>query len=66
MLWRMAIQFLVREGQNFVTDPILHGKPMQLSQHSANTVKLAPFRYNPGCIILAALQSIDVGLFCSI
>ena len=57
----MAIQCLVGEEQNFVTDPMLHGKPMQFSQHRANMVKLAPFRYNPGCIILAALQSVDVG-----
>ena len=62
----MAIRCLVDEEQNFVTDPMLHGKPMQLSQHKANVVKLAPFRYDPGRIILAALQSVDVGLFCSI
>ena len=41
---------------------MLHGKPMQFSQHRANMVKLAPFRYNPGCIILAALQSVDYGV----
>ena len=57
----MAIQCLVGEEQDFVTDPILHGKPMQFSQHRANMVKLAPIRYNSGCIILAALQSVDVG-----
>ena len=62
----MAIQCLVGEEQNIVTDPLLHGKPMQFSQHRANMVKLAPYRYNPGCIILAALQSVDVGMFCSI
>ena len=39
----MAIQSLVGEEQNFVTDPMLHGKPMQFSQHRANMVKLAPF-----------------------
>ena len=59
----MAIQCLVGEEQNFVTDPMLHEKPMQFSQHRANMVKLAPFRYNPGCIILAALQSVDVVFF---
>ena len=42
---------------------MIHAKPMQFSQHRANMVKLAPSRYNPGCIILAALQSVDVGLF---
>ena len=62
----MAVQCLVGEEQNFVTDPMLNGKPMQFSQHRANMVILAPFRYNPGCIILTALQSVDVGLFCSI
>ena len=62
----MAIQCLVGEEQNFFIDPMLHGKPMQFSQHRANMVNLTYFRYNPGCIILAALQSFDVGLFCSI
>ena len=62
----MTIQCLVGEDQNFVTDPMLHRKPMQFSHHKANMVKLAPFRYNPDCIILTALQSVDVGLFCSI
>ena len=62
----MAIQCLVGEEHNFVTDPMLHGKPMQLFQHRADMVKLAPFRNNPGRIILGALQSVDVGLFCSI
>ena len=59
----MAIQCLVCEEQNFVTDPMLHGKTMQFIQQRANMVKVAPFRYNPGRIILAALQSVDVGLF---
>ena len=59
----MAIQCLVGEEQNFVADPMLNEKPMQFSEHRANMVKLAHFRYNPGCIILAALQSVDVGLF---
>ena len=62
----MAIQCLVGAEQNFVTDPILHGKPMQFSQHRANMVKIAHLIYNPGRIILAALQSVDEGLFCSI
>ena len=62
----MAIQCLVGEEQNFATDPMLHGKPMKFSQHRANMVKLAPFRYNPGCIILEALQLVDVGLLCPI
>ena len=31
----MAIQCLVGEDQNFVTDPMLHGKAMQFSQHQA-------------------------------
>ena len=62
----MTIQCFVGEEQNFVTDPMLHGKPVQFSQHRANMVKLAPFGYNPGCVILATLQSVDVGLFCSI
>ena len=62
----MTIQCLVSEEQNFVTDPMLHGKPMQFFQHRTNMVKLAPFEYNPGCIILAALQSVDVELFSSI
>ena len=62
----MAIQCLVGEEQNFVTDLMLHEKQMQFSQHRANMVKLVPLRYNPGCIILAALQSVDVGLFGSI
>ena len=65
-MWSMAIQCLVGEGQNFVTDPMLNEKPMQFSQNRANVVKLAPFRYNPGCITLAALQLVDVGLFCCI
>ena len=34
----MAIQCLVGEEQNFVTDPMLNGKPMQFSQHRANMV----------------------------
>ena len=29
-------------------------------------VKLAPFKCNPSCIVLAALQSDNVGLFCSV
>ena len=48
--------------QNFVTDPMLHGKPVQFFQHEAYIIKLVPFRYNPGCI-LVALQSVDVDLF---
>ena len=47
----MAIQCLVGEEQNFVTDPMIHGQPMQFSQHRANMVKLVPFIN----IILAAL-----------
>ena len=62
----MAIQCLVGEEQNCVTDPMLHGKQMQFSQHRANMVKLVPLRYNPSRIILAALQSVDVGLVGSI
>ena len=62
----MVIQYLVSKEQNFVTDPVLHGKPVQFSQHETYMVKLAPFRRNPVCIILAAQQSVDVGLFCSI
>ena len=54
------------EDQNFATDPMLHGKPMHFSHHGAYMVNLAPFRYNPGCIILAALRLINLELFCSI
>ena len=57
------IQCLVGEEQNFVIKPMLHGKPMQFSQHRANMVKLVPLRYNSGCIILKALQLVDVGFF---
>ena len=56
----MAIQCLVGEEQNFVTEPMLHGKPVQFSQHRANMIKLVPIRYNHSCIILAALQLVDV------
>ena len=46
----MAIQCLVGEEQNSVTDPMLHGKPRQFSQHRANMVNLRLLD-----IILAAL-----------
>ena len=52
----MAIQFFVGEKQNFVTDPMLHGKKMQFSELKANMVKRSSFRYNPCRIILAAPQ----------
>ena len=52
-----------RWGAEFVSDPVPHGKPVQFSQHGDYMVKLALFRYNPDCIILAALQSVDVGSF---
>ena len=41
ILWSMAIKCLVGGEQNFVTDPILHRKPVQFSQHYM--VKLAPW-----------------------
>ena len=36
----MAIQCLVGEDKNFVTEPMLHGKPMQFSQHRDNFKKI--------------------------
>ena len=53
-------------GPKFATDPMAHGKPVQFLQHRAYMVKLAPFRYEPDCIILAAMKLVDVALFCSI
>ena len=66
MLWSMVIQRLVPEDQNLVNDSMLHGKPVQFVLHGAYIVKLVTFifRYEPGCIILAAIQSVKVGLFC--
>ena len=64
MLWSMVIQRLVPEDQNLVTDSMLHGKPVQFVLHGAYIVKLVTFRYEPECIILAAMQSVNVGLFC--
>ena len=43
-----------------------YGKLAQFYQHRSNMVKHVPFRYNHVCIILAVLQSIDVGLYTSI
>ena len=59
----MVIRCLVGQESNFVTNSMIHDKAVQFSQHGAFVVKLEHFSYNPGCIILAALQSIDVGLF---
>ena len=36
----MVIQCLVGEDKNFVTEPMLHGKPMQFSQHRDNFKKI--------------------------
>ena len=49
----MAIQCLVGEKQNFITDPMLHGSPMQFSQHRANMVIWSNLHFWD--IILAAL-----------
>ena len=59
-----AWPFNTGEEQHFVADSMLHGKSVQFFQHGAYMFKLVPFRYNPGCIILAALQSVYVELFC--
>ena len=61
----MAIQRLAGEEQNCIADAMLHGKPAQLFQYRAYMVNLLPFGYNPDCIILASVLSVDVELFYS-
>ena len=48
-LWRRAILCLVGQELNFITDLILHVKPMEIFQHGSdkNNDRTCAFRYSP-------------------